>query len=102
MLRPPALAIERPLAVSFWVWNMRGNPNIRLRLRRRTCAGVAREISDPTELQQAREAICETVHLIDYGECRLHLRGRPSRTKIKDLHRYWFDTSIPLVIELAE
>ncbi|WP_231137761.1 nitroreductase/quinone reductase family protein [Rhodococcus opacus] len=88
MLRPPALAIERPLAVSSWVWNMRGNPNIRLRLRRRTCAGVAREISDPTELQQAREAICETVHLIDYGECRLHLRGRPSRTKIKDLHRY--------------
>ncbi|WP_237737168.1 nitroreductase/quinone reductase family protein [Rhodococcus sp. 21391] len=102
MLRPPALAIERPLAVSSWVWNMRGNPNIRLRLRRRTCAGVAREISDPTELQQAPEAICETVHLIDYGECRLHLRGRPSRTKIKDLHRYWFDTGIPLVIELAE
>ncbi|SEE87864.1 deazaflavin-dependent oxidoreductase, nitroreductase family [Rhodococcus jostii] len=102
MLRPPALAIERPLAVSSWVWNIRGNPNIHLRLRRRTFAGVAREISDPTELRQAREAICETVHLVDYGECRLHLRGRPSRAKIKDLHGYWFDTGIPLVIELAE
>lgn len=102
MLRPPALALERPLAVSSWVWNIRSNPNVYVRLRRHTFAGVAREISDPIELQQAREAICETVHLIDYGECRLHLRGRPSRSKIKDLHRYWFDTGIPLVIELAE
>ncbi|ANS27915.1 hypothetical protein R1CP_16120 [Rhodococcus opacus] len=101
MLRPPALAIERPLAVSSWMWNIRRNPNIRLRLRRRTFAGVAREISDPIELRQAREAICETVHLVDYGECSLHLRGRPSRAKIKDLHGYWFDTGIPLVIELA-
>ena len=102
MLRPPTLAIERPLAVSSWVWNIRGNPKVHLRLRRRTFAGVAREISDPIELQQARDAICETVHLIDFGECRLHLRGRPSRAKIKDLHRYWFDTGIPLVIELAD
>ena len=102
MLRPPDLAIERPLTVSSWVWNIRGNPNVRLRLRRRTFVGVAREISDPTELQQARDAICETVHLVDFGECRLHLRGRPSRAKIKDLHRYWFDTGIPIVIELAD
>lgn len=102
MLRPPALAIERPLAVSSWVWNIRNNSHVRLRLRRRTFAGLAREIVDPAELHHAREAICESVHLIDYGECVLHLRGRPSRSKIKDLHRYWFDTGIPLVIELKE
>jgi deazaflavin-dependent oxidoreductase (nitroreductase family) len=101
MLRPPALAIERPMAVASWVWNIRANPNVRLRLGRRMFSGVGREISDPTELEQAREAICETVHLIDYGECDLHLRGFPSRAKIKDLHRYWFDTGIPIVIELA-
>jgi deazaflavin-dependent oxidoreductase (nitroreductase family) len=101
MLRPPALAIERPMAVASWVWNIRANPNVRLRLGRRMFSGVGREISDPTELEQAREAICETVHLIDYGECDLHLRGVPSRAKIKDLHRYWFDTGIPIVIELA-
>ncbi|MFF1552954.1 nitroreductase family deazaflavin-dependent oxidoreductase [Rhodococcus erythropolis] len=102
MLRPPALAVERPLAVSSWVWNIRNNPHVRLRLRRRTFAGVARELVDPSELHHAREAICESVHLIDYGECALHLRGRPSRAKIKDLHRYWFDTGIPLVIELRK
>jgi hypothetical protein len=38
--------------------------------------------------------------LNDYGECSLHLRGLPTRAKIKDLHRYWFDTGIPLVIDL--
>lgn len=101
-LRPPALAIERPAGVSAWAWNIRANPNVRLRLGRRTLTGVAREIADPAELEQAREAICETVHLVDYGECTLHLRGLPSRAKIKELHRYWFETGIPLVIELAE
>ncbi|WP_020667632.1 nitroreductase/quinone reductase family protein [Amycolatopsis nigrescens] len=101
MLRPPALAIRRPLAVSSWLWNVRADPGVRLRFGRRTFAGRAREISDPAELGQARAAICETVHLMDYGECLLHLRGLPSRKKIEDLHRYWFDTGVPLVIELA-
>jgi hypothetical protein len=52
--------------------------------------------------EQAREAICETVTLFDYGECGVHLRGLPTRPKIKELHRYWFDTGIPLVIERCE
>jgi hypothetical protein len=64
--------------------------------------GIARELTDPGELAEAREALSETVTLNDYAECRLHLRGLPTRSKIKDLHRYWFDTGIPLVIELAE
>ncbi len=98
-LRPPALAIERPTVVSAWLWNIRANPNVSLRIGRRTYAGTAREIEDPVELERAREAICETVHLIDFDECALHLRGRPTREKIRALHRYWFDTGIPLVVE---
>jgi len=101
MLRPPAAAIKNPDAVAAWVLNIRANPNVRLKLGRRTCRGVAREITDPAELQAAREAICETVHLIDYGECDLHRRGRPTRAKIKQLHRYWFDTGVPIAIDLA-
>ena len=100
-LRPPALAIERPDIVSGWVWNLRANSSLHLRLGMRTYAGVAREIDDPDELEQAREAICETVHLTDYDECTLHMRGLPSREKIKAMHRYWFDTGIPLVVELG-
>jgi deazaflavin-dependent oxidoreductase (nitroreductase family) len=100
-LRPPALAIERPDVVSGWIWNLRANPSVRLRLGLRTYTGLAREIDDPDELEQAREAICETVHLTDYDECTLHMRGLPSREKIRAMHRYWFDTGIPLVVELG-
>jgi deazaflavin-dependent oxidoreductase (nitroreductase family) len=101
-LRPPKLAAERPSAVAAWVWNIRANPNVRLRIRGGTFAGVARELTEPAELEQAREALCETVNLFDYGECDLHLRGLPTRAKIKELHRYWFDTGIPLAVELGD
>jgi deazaflavin-dependent oxidoreductase (nitroreductase family) len=101
-LRPPELAMTRPSAVSAWVWNIRSTPNVTLRIRGGTFAGVARELKEPAELAEAREALCETVNLFDYGECNLHLRGLPTRTKIKELHHYWFDTGIPLVVELAD
>jgi deazaflavin-dependent oxidoreductase (nitroreductase family) len=101
-LRPPALAIERPTAVSAWVWNVRSNPTVRIHLGLRTYAGTAREIDDPVELDRAREAISETVNVSDYGECLLHLRGLPTRAKIEALHRYWFDTGIPLVVDLSD
>jgi len=100
-LRPPALALTRPDAVAGWVWNIRANPNVTLRIRGGTFSGVARELSDPEELVSARETFCETVNLFDYGECDMHLRGLPTRAKIKDLHRYWFDTGVPLVVELS-
>jgi deazaflavin-dependent oxidoreductase (nitroreductase family) len=101
-LRPPELAMARPSAVASWVWNIRANPNVRLRIRGGTFAGVARELKEPAEIEQAREALCETVNLFDYGECDLHLRGFPTRAKIKELHHHWFDTGIPLVVELAD
>jgi deazaflavin-dependent oxidoreductase (nitroreductase family) len=100
MLRPPELAMRRPSAVAAWVLNIRANPSVRLRMRGGTFAGVARELKEPAELELAREALCETVNLFDYGECDLHLRGLPTRSKIKKLHHYWFDTGIPLVVEL--
>jgi deazaflavin-dependent oxidoreductase (nitroreductase family) len=101
-LRPPELALSRPSAVAGWVWNIRSNPSVELRIRSGTLAGVARELEDPKELAVARESFCETVKLFDYGECSVHLRGLPSRSKIKELHRYWFDTGIPLVITIAD
>ena len=101
-LRPPELAMVRPSAVAAWVWNIRSNPNVTLRIRGGTFAGLARELTDPVELAEARAAFCEKVNLMDYGECALHLRGLPTRAKIEELHRYWFDTGIPLVVDLAD
>lgn len=99
-LRPPELAMARPSSVAAWVWNIRSNPKVTLRIRGGTFAGVARELKAPAELSEAREALCETVNLFDYGECTIHLRGLPTRSRIEDLHRYWFDTGIPLVVDL--
>lgn len=99
-LRPPKPAMETPLMVAAWVLNIRADPHVRLKLGRRTYAAVMREIDAPAELARAREIFCEPVHLVDYGESLLHLKGMPSRRKIRDLHRYWFDTGVPLVAEL--
>ena len=99
-LVPPHVAVTRPGAVSGWVWNIRSDPHVRLRIRGGAFDGVAREITDAEELEVARSAICETVYPTDYGEAGLHLRGLPTPAKIKDLHRYWFDTGHPIVIEL--
>lgn len=99
-LRPPVVAIDTPLAVAAWVLNIRADPHVTLKLGRHTYAATIREIEDPTELARAREIFCEPVHLVDYPECVIHLKGPPSARKIRDLHRYWFDTGIPLVAEL--
>jgi deazaflavin-dependent oxidoreductase (nitroreductase family) len=99
-LRPPHIGVTNPSFVNAWVWNIRANPEVRLRIRGGTFHAVAREISDAAELESAREAICDTVYVGDYGECVLHLRGRPTKAKIGALHRYWFQTGTPVVIDL--
>lgn len=100
MLRPPSAAITNPSLVSAWVLNIRANPHVRLRIRGGRFEGVARELKDASELQEARATFCEPVVGPDWGECLLHLRGRPSRVKIQEMNRYWFDTGIPLAVDL--
>ena len=101
-LRLPHIAVTSPTAVQAWVHNIRANPHVRLKIRGGEFDGVAREITDADERELARELICDTVVPNDYGECALHLRGLPTRTKIQDLHRYWFETGIPIAIDLKE
>jgi deazaflavin-dependent oxidoreductase (nitroreductase family) len=101
-LHPPHLTLANAEAVQAWVHNIRANPNVRLRIRGGTFDGIAREIIDADERERARSTLCESVYPGDYGECALHLRGLPSQTKIQELHRYWFETGIPIVIDLKE
>ncbi len=100
-LRPPALARRRPSSRAGWVHNLLAEPHVRLRIRGGSFDGIARELTDPEELDAARALMCDTVNLFDYGECDLHLRGLPTRAKIEELHAYWFDTGVPLVVELG-
>jgi deazaflavin-dependent oxidoreductase (nitroreductase family) len=99
MLRPTPSAIARNWT-SAWVLNIRADPEVRLRIRGGTFVGVARELRDTAETQEAAEAYCETVNPFDYFECAFHRSGRPTRAKIEELHRSWFENGIPLEIEL--
>ena len=87
----------RPTA---WLANVRANPQVRLRIRGGTFAGVAREVGE-SELDEARQAYCETVNPFDYGECLLWRKGRPTRDKVSELHRDWFAEGTPLVVDIG-
>ena len=65
-----------------------------LRRARRASCSILRSSSERGRL------IWETVHAVDYDERPLHLRGLSTRAKIRAPHAYWFDTRIPLLVEL--
>ena len=85
---------------SAWLKNARANSDVRLRLRGGTHAGVARELRDDAEREEAMTVYCDTINPFDYLECYAHRFGRPEREKIQELHRSWFEGGVPLVIEL--
>jgi deazaflavin-dependent oxidoreductase (nitroreductase family) len=84
-----------------WAQNALANPTVRLRLPGGTASGQAREVS-VTERQRAKEAYCESIHGFDYLTWINWRRGRPTRGKIQELLRGWFDEGAPLAIELFE
>ncbi|WP_280217963.1 nitroreductase/quinone reductase family protein [Nocardia neocaledoniensis] len=101
-LMPPHITVARPDAVNAWVHNVRADPRVSLKLPDGSHTGLAREITDPTELATARNLLCDTVVGLDFGECAVHLRGIPSRAKIRDLHAYWFDTGRAVAVDLID
>jgi deazaflavin-dependent oxidoreductase (nitroreductase family) len=85
---------------SAWLRNVGADPSVRLRVRGGTFAGVARALDETAETRAAVAAYCETVNPFDYVECTMWRRGRPTRAKVRALHRAWFDQGTPLLIEL--
>jgi deazaflavin-dependent oxidoreductase (nitroreductase family) len=87
--------------ITGWLKNARANPNVRLRVPGGTFDGVARELRDKGEIERGREAYIKNVDPFSYPEYTMWRRGRPTRSRIQQLHREWFDRGIPLVIELS-
>ena len=85
-----------------WLKNIRANPEVRLRIRGGKFDGRARDLRDAAEREEAMAAYCGTVNAFDFLECRVHRKGRPTRSKVIELHRTWFEGGTPLVIELRE
>lgn len=101
MLGPALLGRTAPESTAGWLWNIRADPNVRLRIRGGTFAGMAHEIEDQAERQRAKEVYCSAVHRFDYVECDFHTGWRPTRDKVERMHRHWFDTGVPLAVDLA-
>lgn len=100
MLAPAVLARPRTDAVSAWLWNIRGDPRVGIRLGGQRYAGIARELIDGAEIEQARRAYCQSINMFDYLEYIFHTRGWPTTAKIKQLHNCWFDAGIPLAVDI--
>jgi hypothetical protein len=95
-----AFIVSIPGAQAAWVKNIRANSEVRLRIRDGRFGGVACELGGSEEMQEARATYCETVNPFDYAECSVHRRGLPTRSKIMELHRNWFEGGLPMVVEL--
>jgi deazaflavin-dependent oxidoreductase (nitroreductase family) len=83
-----------------WAKNVRANPAVRLRLPGGSFLGLARELSGATESELAREAYCESIYRFDYLTWMNWRKARPTRPRIRELLRGWFDEGTPLAIEL--
>jgi deazaflavin-dependent oxidoreductase (nitroreductase family) len=93
------VAIKGPRTA--WLKNVQADPQIRLRLRGGTFSGTAREPRE-NERQTALEAYCELSGSFEHLEYRMWRRGKPTPAEIQDLHRTWFETGTPLVVELDQ
>ena len=97
-----AYLVSIPGARCRWLKNIRANPEVQLRIRGGTFSGRARELREATEIEEARTIFCDNLVPFDYLSCGMHRRGRPTRAKIEELIRAWFEGGIPLVIEFRE
>jgi deazaflavin-dependent oxidoreductase (nitroreductase family) len=91
------VAIKGPRTA--WLKNVRANPRIRLRISGGTVSGTVRE---PTadEREAAIEAYCEPSSAFEYLEYMMWRKGRPTPAGSRALHRDWFESGTPLVVDL--
>jgi deazaflavin-dependent oxidoreductase (nitroreductase family) len=82
-----------------WARNVLANPEVRLRLRGGRFHGRARELR-PEERDHAREAYSANAGWFERLEYRVWRDDQFTPEKSRELHREWFDTGTPLVVEL--
>ena len=82
-----------------WAKNALANPEVRLRLPGGRFTGRAREVR-PEEMEEGREAYSANVGWFERGEWRIWRSGRFSQEGSRELHREWFDTGTPFVVDL--
>jgi deazaflavin-dependent oxidoreductase (nitroreductase family) len=84
-----------------WVYNIRAQPQVRLKLGGRTHDATARELLDSAERQQAAEAYMPNAGWFDYFDYANLMWSVPTRSKLLRAHEHWFDEGVPVVFEIV-
>ena len=82
-----------------WIYNIRGNPDVRLKLGRRTYEATAREVT-AAERRAAHDAYVPNAGWFDYFDYMNLMWSFPTRKKLLRAHEEWLDTGIPVLFEL--
>ena len=82
-----------------WAKNIRANPEVRLRLPGGRFTGSARELKR-SEREEALRVYLEPSSFFERLEYRTWRSERPTRERIDDLHRSWFERGTPFVVEI--
>lgn len=84
-----------------WARNAEANPEVSLRVRGGSYAGIARRLDDGAEWKRSAEIYSGgEIGPFERLEYRLWRKDKPTREKIRKLHREWFERGAPFVIEL--
>ena len=84
-----------------WLYNIRANPGVRLKLGTTTFPATAHAITDPDERRRAFEIYHPIAGFYDYVDYANFLWSVPTKNAVLRAHDEWFDRGVPVVFELA-
>jgi len=87
---------------SDWLKNIRRQPHVRVKVRGNRFEGLARQVTDPAEVQAATELYIREVFPVDYTDYASYHWGFPTRSKIVNAHREWAQNGVLVAITLDD
>jgi len=82
-----------------WLRNLRAHPEATLRIRGGTFDGIARDLKE-SERERAEGLYVKFTGPFELLESLAHLRGLPTRAKLRRMHQHWFRTGTPIAIDI--
>lgn len=83
-----------------WLYNIRSNPEVRLKLGGTTHLARARIIDSATEREEAANIYRPVAGWYDYVDYANFVWSLPTRNRLLRAHDTWFERGVPVVFEL--
>jgi deazaflavin-dependent oxidoreductase (nitroreductase family) len=87
---------------SDWLKNVRAEPRVGVKVGSTQFSGMAREIANTAEREEAIDLYVRETYPADYSDYAAYDWGWPTRRKIEAAHRRWAEDGVMVAIELAE